>query len=129
MVAFWMRMEEGRMPWVHVDNCTGCGICVEECPVDAIAMVNELAEINMAECIRCGRCHDLCPEHAVGHDKELIPEHIRENVERARSAMDACARYFGAPEEGQKCLGRWLKYYTMQKEIMTATIKELESLQ
>ena len=26
------------MPWVDKNECTGCGICVEECPVDTISM-------------------------------------------------------------------------------------------
>jgi ferredoxin len=39
------------MPWVHKDMCIGCGICVEECPVDAIVIENEVAEIHMSDCI------------------------------------------------------------------------------
>jgi len=34
--------------------CIGCGICVEECPVDAIVMEDEMAEIYMNDCIHCG---------------------------------------------------------------------------
>ena len=33
------------MPWVAKDMCIGCGICVEECPVDAIVMEDDVAEI------------------------------------------------------------------------------------
>jgi NAD-dependent dihydropyrimidine dehydrogenase PreA subunit len=29
------------MPWVDKDKCTGCGICIEECPVGAISMEND----------------------------------------------------------------------------------------
>jgi len=49
------------MPWITAEDCTGCGICVEECMVDAITMENEKAEINIDECIRCGKCLDACP--------------------------------------------------------------------
>jgi NAD-dependent dihydropyrimidine dehydrogenase PreA subunit len=41
------------MPWINVADCTGCGICVEECPVNIIKLKNEAAQINMAECIHC----------------------------------------------------------------------------
>jgi len=26
------------MPWIDKNKCTGCGICIRECPVDAISM-------------------------------------------------------------------------------------------
>jgi len=40
------------MPWVDKDRCSGCGICVEECPVGVIVMENETAEINMDEALK-----------------------------------------------------------------------------
>ena len=61
------------MPWVDKDKCTGCSICVEECPVSTIHIENEIAEIDMNNCIRCGSCHEVCPEDAVRHDSETIP--------------------------------------------------------
>ena len=57
------------MPWIDRNECVGCGVCVEECSVDAISLVDEIAEINMDECIRCGRCHGVCPQEAVKHDR------------------------------------------------------------
>ena len=32
------------MPWIDKNECIGCGICVEECPVDTIYMDNEHAK-------------------------------------------------------------------------------------
>jgi len=62
------------MPWVNEEMCVGCGLCVEECPVDAISLQgNDTAAINDDECIRCGKCHDVCPQEAVRHDSERIP--------------------------------------------------------
>ena len=58
------------MPWIDEDMCVGCGICVEECPVDAISMENGKAVIDMKKCIRCKKCHEICPQKAVKHDKE-----------------------------------------------------------
>ena len=46
------------MPWIDEKSCTGCGICVDECPVDTISMEDEKAKIDMENCIRCGVCHD-----------------------------------------------------------------------
>lgn len=48
--------------------CTGCGSCVETCPVDCIRMdeAGEKAVIRYPEdCMLCGWCVVICPEGAV----------------------------------------------------------------
>ncbi|MEA2070539.1 MAG: 4Fe-4S binding protein [Asgard group archaeon] len=43
------------------EKCTGCGTCVEYCPVRAIALNNQgKAEINDELCIGCGQCSHHC---------------------------------------------------------------------
>ncbi len=51
---------------VNVDNekCTGCGACVEACPVNAIKLENNKAVIG-EECIDCGACVGVCPVEAI----------------------------------------------------------------
>lgn len=117
------------MPWIKEEDCTGCGICVEECPADAIALENDAARIDMTECIRCGTCHDVCPEDAVRHDSETIPLEVAENVAYAKRCADACIRLLGRDEEGPKCLTRCIKYFTRAKKVAEKTIEELEALQ
>ncbi len=34
------------MPWIDTEKCTGCTICVEKCPVEAMLMEDEKAKIN-----------------------------------------------------------------------------------
>lgn len=47
-------------------SCTGCGICVERCPVDAIAMNGDgVAVREEAYCIGCGICARFCPSDAI----------------------------------------------------------------
>ena len=116
------------MPWIEKENCTGCGICVDECPIDAISMKIEEAEINIAECIRCGICHDVCSQKAVRHDSEKIPDVIKANVEMTKQYMELCAKHLGDEKEKVKCLNRMRKYFNGQKVIAEKTLEALEML-
>jgi NAD-dependent dihydropyrimidine dehydrogenase PreA subunit len=56
------------MPKVIVDKekCTGCGTCVENCPVDVYEIKNEKAvPVNEDACIGCRLCESQCPEGAI----------------------------------------------------------------
>ena len=51
---------------IDPDACTGCGICVERCPVDAIAMNDDgIAVREEKYCIGCGVCARFCPADAI----------------------------------------------------------------
>jgi len=116
------------MPWVDKEKCTGCGICVEKCPVDTISMEDEKAKINMDECIHCGVCHDVCPQQAVRHDSEKTPEDIKANVEMTKRYMEACKEHFGDDKEKNKCLERMIRHFKRKKLIAEKTLEEIESL-
>ncbi len=50
---------------VDKEKCTGCESCVEECPSEAITMVDKKAEIDLDTCVDCGVCVDACPAEAI----------------------------------------------------------------
>ena len=50
---------------VDLEKCTGCGICEEVCPVEAIKVENEKAKVDNEECVDCGTCVEECPEDAL----------------------------------------------------------------
>ncbi len=62
---------EGALPFhtltyylaqVEEDNCTGCGICEERCPMEAVEVVDDVAVVREERCIGCGVCVHMCPE-------------------------------------------------------------------
>ncbi len=63
---------------VDAGSCTGCGMCVEICPVEAIALsAEDTAEVSAEACIGCGLCATVCPVEAITlievWPKEFIP--------------------------------------------------------
>jgi len=49
---------------VDLEKCTGCEICVDACPFNAIKIENEKAVIS-DECVDCGACVPQCPNDAI----------------------------------------------------------------
>jgi NADH-quinone oxidoreductase subunit F len=48
------------------ENCTGCTICAQHCPVDAIPMTPYARHvIDLDKCTRCDSCRQVCPHGAV----------------------------------------------------------------
>lgn len=47
-------------PIVSKENCKKCGICAENCPVNAI-ILNPYPTIDRSKCIHCYCCHETCP--------------------------------------------------------------------
>jgi ferredoxin len=89
---FW---REGALPLINStyylsvidqDLCTGCGVCVERCPTDAITLNDEgVAERDEASCVGCGICARFCPEQAVSLKEGLrrvfvLPPRMRKSA-------------------------------------------------
>ena len=53
---------------VDAEKCTGCGACVETCPVEAITLENDKAVIDEGTCTECGVCTGECPTEAISVD-------------------------------------------------------------
>jgi NADH-quinone oxidoreductase subunit F len=49
-----------------LDNCTGCTICAQHCPVDAIPITPYTRHvIDLDKCTRCDSCRQMCPHGAI----------------------------------------------------------------
>jgi len=45
--------------------CTGCGLCIDICPFDAVTLEDSLAHIDLNKCTVCGACVDACEFDAI----------------------------------------------------------------
>ena len=66
--------------------CTGCGICVERCPTDAITLnADGKAQRDERSCFGCGVCARFCPEEAVSLKEgprrvSVLPPRLRKSM-------------------------------------------------
>ncbi|MEJ2057765.1 MAG: 4Fe-4S binding protein, partial [Desulfofustis sp.] len=52
-------------PQADPDKCSRCEACIEQCPVSALYMENDLPSVHEELCITCFCCQEICPEQAI----------------------------------------------------------------
>jgi len=51
---------------IDLSKCTGCGTCVDVCPVGAFELESDKSSaVNVDECLVCRVCEVQCPENAI----------------------------------------------------------------
>jgi len=60
-----MHQKTQVRPKVDHALCTACGACIDQCPVDALAMVDGTPVVDADTCITCFCCQEICPEKAI----------------------------------------------------------------
>lgn len=96
---------------VNVEECRGCGECVDHCPFDAIQLETAdgrtAARVEPALCRGCNLCVGVCPTGAA-QGTALSPRWWRDHIDsffpatatpRSRSLVVACQRRVGSLED------------------------------
>jgi len=58
-------------PQADPDLCTGCGTCIDQCPVSALSMIDHIPRVNPDTCIVCFCCQEICPEKAITLNNDI----------------------------------------------------------
>ncbi len=53
------------MAFEITSECLACGVCMDECPVEAISEGEDIFVIDASECTDCGSCSEVCPTDAI----------------------------------------------------------------
>lgn len=81
-VDFWTTSFQAE---INADVCTGCGLCVKRCQVEAVVLKGSpgKAFIHENRCIGCGLCVPTCPTKAIrliSRDDMTIPPMTEEDL-------------------------------------------------
>jgi len=71
------------IPWIKLENCNGCGLCVNVCPVEAIVLASandpqhphrKRANLVEERCLGCGLCARVAPRSCI--EMKSRPERV-----------------------------------------------------
>lgn len=72
-------------------GCLGFGDCANECPSNAICIVDGIARVNTSRCVGCGLCANICPKQII----KMHPQNIKTVVmcsskQKGKEALKTC---------------------------------------
>lgn len=82
---------------IDLNKCKGCNICVRNCPLNAIEIIDKKAYTN-DKCVSCGICSRVCPFDAIKKTDEQVENtikctHCPVNCSIPVESTGACKRY------------------------------------
>ena len=82
-------MDDSVLPFIDMSRCTGCGLCVQRCPTNAVEMVGDRPQIvRPQDCAYCGLCEEMCPVEAIALAYEIVLSSDRTETGEGNEATD-----------------------------------------
>ena len=58
--------EKAKKPQIDENECSGCGLCMDECEDACLELIDDIAKLIKPEnCTGCGKCEEACPSEAI----------------------------------------------------------------
>ena len=68
------------MAYRIIETCTACGLCLPECPIDAISAGEPIYIIDQANCCDFENCLAVCPVNAIVRVQENLVEIVAQQA-------------------------------------------------
>ncbi len=85
---------------VDQEKCTQCGLCGQECPLEAITLKEKDFPLFGNSCVRCGLCASVCPAEAISRPApveirgtDVSCDHCPVGCQIPEGLLGACQRY------------------------------------
>ncbi|NNC92059.1 MAG: 4Fe-4S dicluster domain-containing protein, partial [Acidimicrobiia bacterium] len=110
-LPWFLRRRPAPAIEVDADRCTGCRLCVADCPYDALHLIDpedaphpHLAVVTADKCVGCGICVGSCPVNALafpGHPADALWEETGRVAATGAVIVFTCERHDAHSKAGR----------------------------